>query len=87
MRIASAANWKSTRPGRGLWGIPHGWWVVIGVLYLLSPIDAIPDFIPVLGQMDDLGMMVFLAYNAVQWLLGRGAPRTPGVRRRAPRPE
>ncbi len=67
----SVRLWKSTRPGRGLWGIPHGWWVVIGVLYILSPIDAIPDFIPVLGQMDDLGMLVFLAYNAVQWLLAR----------------
>lgn len=34
--------------------------VVAGVLvYLLSPIDAIPDFIPVAGQLDDVGVVLF----------------------------
>lgn len=34
------------------------WWVKavvgLGALYLLSPIDLIPDFIPVIGQLDDI---------------------------------
>ena len=40
------------------------WWVkavvALGVLYLLSPIDLIPDFIPVLGQLDDLVLLAGL---------------------------
>jgi uncharacterized membrane protein YkvA (DUF1232 family) len=30
------------------------------VAYLLSPIDLIPDFIPVIGQLDDLLLLAWL---------------------------
>lgn len=33
-------------------------------LYTVSPVDAIPDFIPVAGQLDD-GMVILLAVLAV----------------------
>lgn len=39
------------------------------VLYLLMPIDLIPDFIPVLGQLDDLLVLVLTA-----WLVARLIP-------------
>ena len=38
--------------------------VVAGVLYFLNPFDIIPDFIPLLGYLDDVTVIGFIA-NAV----------------------
>ncbi|MBN8707065.1 MAG: DUF1232 domain-containing protein [Bacteroidetes bacterium] len=50
------------------------WWakaIAIGALiYLISPIDAIPDFIPVVGLTDDVGV-ILLAVSQVLSELGK----------------
>jgi uncharacterized membrane protein YkvA (DUF1232 family) len=46
-------------------------WLKLGaaglVLYLLSPVDLIPDLVPMLGVVDDLVLLPL----AVRWMLGR----------------
>lgn len=34
--------------------------VVAGLMYFLSPIDAIPDFLPVFGMFDDIAVLAWL---------------------------
>jgi uncharacterized membrane protein YkvA (DUF1232 family) len=46
-------------------------WLKLGtaliVLYVFSPIDLVPDFIPGLGMVDDIVLVLL----AIRWLLGR----------------
>ena len=46
------------------------WGTALIVLYVLSPIDLIPDAIPVIGWMDDLAIVTF----GIRWLLSRLPP-------------
>ena len=64
-------------PRRGLYGVPHAWWVVICLLYIISPFDFFPEIIfgPI-GLVDDAGILAFGASNLVHWLNNRRA-RTP----------
>ena len=34
--------------------------VVAALIYFISPIDAIPDFVPIVGYLDDMGVIVAL---------------------------
>jgi len=47
--------------------------------YAISPIDFVPDFIPVLGQMDDVAVLLLLLYYWYTLM----SPAKPGA---APRP-
>ncbi|MEH1837874.1 MAG: YkvA family protein [Nostoc sp.] len=39
----------------------YRWWVILGTLvYLASPFDILPDFIPVVGQIDDVFLLTLL---------------------------
>ncbi|MGR8948473.1 MAG: YkvA family protein [Gammaproteobacteria bacterium] len=40
------------------------WCLYIGLAYLASPIDLIPDFVPLFGQLDDLLIVGGLFYLA-----------------------
>ena len=51
--------------------------IVIVVSYALSPIDLIPDFIPVLGYLDDLLLLPFGLFFSLNSSPRRSLP-TPG---------
>ena len=50
----------------------YRWWVMLGtVIYLISPIDVAPDFIPVLGQVDDLLIAGLLFTELSQMMMAK----------------
>ncbi|WP_414549244.1 YkvA family protein [Anabaena sp. CCY 0017] len=57
----------------------YRWWVVLAtLLYILSPIDIAPDFIPILGQIDDVLLLSVLfselsGLALAAWKAGQGS--------------
>jgi uncharacterized membrane protein YkvA (DUF1232 family) len=48
----------------------YRWWVIIGTLiYLISPFDIAPDFIPIAGEIDDIMIATLLVTEVSQLLL------------------
>jgi uncharacterized membrane protein YkvA (DUF1232 family) len=45
--------------------------IIVAVIYALSPIDLIPDFIPVLGYLDDLLILPLLIYVSIRIIPGK----------------
>ena len=47
----------------------YGIWVVLAsLLYLVSPIDLSPDLLPLLGQIDDVALIMLMLSVGAQWL-------------------
>lgn len=47
----------------------YGIWVVLAtLLYLISPIDLAPDIFPILGQIDDVALIVLMLSASSQWV-------------------
>jgi uncharacterized membrane protein YkvA (DUF1232 family) len=44
------------------------WLLSLALVYLLSPIDLIPDFIPILGYLDDVVIVPALVYLALKFV-------------------
>jgi uncharacterized membrane protein YkvA (DUF1232 family) len=50
----------------------YRWWLILGSLvYLFSPIDIAPDFIPIVGWIDDGIILTLLVSEVSQMLAGR----------------
>lgn len=48
----------------------YRWWIILGTLaYLFSPIDIAPDFIPIIGQIDDIAVVTLLLSELSQLLM------------------
>ena len=69
MDMARVRAREADKPGRGLYGIKHGWWAIICLVYVLSPLDLAPELIlgPI-GVIDDAGVALFGFYNAAKWV-------------------
>jgi uncharacterized membrane protein YkvA (DUF1232 family) len=56
----------------------YRWWVIgASLLYVASPIDIAPDFIPFIGQIDDAVVITLLASEVIQMLKDRNASVKP----------
>jgi uncharacterized membrane protein YkvA (DUF1232 family) len=48
----------------------YRWWIVLGTLvYLISPFDIAPDFIPFIGEIDDVMLATLLVTEVSQLFL------------------
>lgn len=48
----------------------YRWWIIGGTLiYLISPFDIAPDFLPILGEIDDVALVTLLVAEVSQLVL------------------
>jgi uncharacterized membrane protein YkvA (DUF1232 family) len=50
----------------------YRWWIIGGTLiYLISPFDIAPDFLPILGEIDDVALVTLLVAEVSQLVLDK----------------
>jgi len=48
----------------------YRWWVILGTLvYFILPFDIAPDFLPIVGQVDDVFLLTLLVSEVSQLLI------------------
>ena len=48
----------------------YRWWIILGtIVYLISPFDISPDFIPIVGELDDFVLVSLLVTEISQFAL------------------
>ena len=58
----------------------YRWWIILGtLLYVISPIDIAPDFIPIAGQVDDIMILTLLMTELSQLVLDYAKSRQKGT--------
>lgn len=64
--IQSVYNWY-----RNLIRNPkYRWWVILATaLYFISPIDIAPDFLPIVGELDDVFLLTLLVSEVSQMMI------------------
>jgi uncharacterized membrane protein YkvA (DUF1232 family) len=64
--IQSVYNWY-----RSLLRNPkYRWWVILATaLYFVSPIDIAPDFLPIVGELDDIFLLTLLVSEVSQLVI------------------
>jgi uncharacterized membrane protein YkvA (DUF1232 family) len=58
----------------------YRWWIVFGTLaYLVNPIDISPDFLPLIGEIDDIALVTLLVAELSQIVIDKMKQRQPSV--------
>lgn len=54
----------------------YRWWIILGTLvYVFSPIDISPDFLPIIGQIDDVLLLTILVSEVSQVVINAAKTR------------
>jgi uncharacterized membrane protein YkvA (DUF1232 family) len=58
----------------------YRWWIVLGTLaYLVNPIDISPDFLPIIGEIDDIALVTLLVAEVSQIAMDKIKSRQPNA--------